>query len=125
MAAPEEPAASVVIFCDYGHGGRTDWQEMKEVLRALARQDFPEPVEYILVESSDRRPSIPSDLADFLPSLRVLVVLDESVDVEKVTGEAAGELKSAIRKSLRKHGITLFPYIFLAKESELADTDEE
>ena len=59
------------------------------------------------------------------PSLRVLVVLDESVDVEKVTGEAAGELKSAIRKSLRKHGITLFPYIFLAKESELADTDEE
>lgn len=59
------------------------------------------------------------------PSLRVLVVLDESVDAEKVSGEAAGELKGAIHESLRKHGITLFPYIFLAKPSELADTDEE
>ena len=73
MPAPEEPAASVVIFCDYGHGGLTDWQEMKEVLRALARQDFPEPVEYILVESDDRRSRIPSDLTDLLPSLQVLV----------------------------------------------------
>jgi hypothetical protein len=58
------------------------------------------------------------------PSLRVLVVLDESVDVEKVIG-AAIDLKTAIRESLIKHGVTLFPYIFLAKPSELADTDEE
>ncbi len=59
------------------------------------------------------------------PSLRVLVVLDESVDEEKVSGEDAGKLKSTIRESLRKHGITLFPYIFLAKQSELDDNDEE
>jgi hypothetical protein len=58
-------------------------------------------------------------------SLRVLVVLDESVDVENVTGEAVSDLKFAIRESLRKHGITVFPYIFLAKPSELAETDEE
>jgi hypothetical protein len=59
------------------------------------------------------------------PSLRVLVVLDESLDVEKVSGAAVGKLKSAIRDSLRKHGVTVFPYIFLAKPSELAETDEE
>ncbi len=59
------------------------------------------------------------------PSLRVLVVLDESVDVERVTGEAVGDLKMAISDSLIKHGVTLFPYIFLAKPSELAETDED
>lgn len=59
------------------------------------------------------------------PSLRVLVVLEESVDVENVTGKAVGELKSAIRDSLRKHGVSLFAYIFLAKPSELAETDED
>lgn len=58
-------------------------------------------------------------------SLRVWVVLDESVEVEKISGEAVGNLKSAIRKSLREHGIAVFPYIFLAKQSELEDTDEE
>lgn len=59
------------------------------------------------------------------PSLRVLAVLDESVDVEKVSGEAVGDFDAAIHDSLRKHGITLFPYIFFAKPSELADTDGE
>ena len=59
------------------------------------------------------------------PALRVLVVLDESVDVEKLTGEAIGNLKFAIRQSLRKNGINEFPYIFLAKPSELADIEEE
>jgi len=58
-------------------------------------------------------------------ALRVLVVLNESVDVEKLTGEAIGNLKFAIRQSLRKNGINEFPYIFLAKPSELADIEEE
>jgi hypothetical protein len=59
------------------------------------------------------------------PSLRVWVILDESTDVEKVSGQSIGEFKSAIQQRLREHGNTLFPYIFLAKESELADTDQE
>lgn len=59
------------------------------------------------------------------PAIRVLAVLDESVDVEKVSGAAAGDFKDAIHDSLRKHGITLFPYVFFAKPSELAETDEE
>src|SRR5262245_20585887 len=61
------------------------------------------------------------------PALRVQVVLDESVDPEHVSGEDVGELKFAIREALRKHGVTLFPYIFLATQSELdqpADAEE-
>ena len=58
-------------------------------------------------------------------SLRVLVVLDESTDIDQVSGEEVGELKSAIRRSLREHGITMFPYIFLAKPSELDEPDDE
>lgn len=59
------------------------------------------------------------------PSLRVWVILDESVDVDNVTGEVVGRLKSAIRESLRKNGVTMFPYIFLMKPSERFDTPEE
>lgn len=59
------------------------------------------------------------------PSLRVLVVLDESVDVENLAGRDVGDFKSAIRERLRKHGITVFPCIFFAKPSELANADEE
>jgi hypothetical protein len=68
-----DPVASVVIYSDYGLGGRTDWREMKQVLAAVARQDFLEPVELILVESADRRDGIPSDLTGILPSLKVVV----------------------------------------------------
>jgi len=58
------------------------------------------------------------------PSLRVLIVLDDSVDVEKITGEEIIQFKSALRESLRKQGVTVFPYIFFAKPSELAETGE-
>ena len=68
-----EPVASVVIFSDYGLGGRTDWHEMKATLAALARQDFREPAEFILVESADRRGDIPPDLDAILPALKVVV----------------------------------------------------
>lgn len=59
------------------------------------------------------------------PSLRILVVLDESTDISKISGEDVGEMKSTIRASLRNHGITVFPYIFVAKPSEIQDTDDE
>ena len=59
------------------------------------------------------------------PSLRILVVLDEATDISHVSGEDVGELKFVIRESLRNHGITVFPYIFLAKPSELQQSDEE
>lgn len=59
------------------------------------------------------------------PSLRILVVLNESTDLSQVSGNDIGDLKSAIRESLKQHGVTTFPYIFLAKPSELEQSDDE
>jgi hypothetical protein len=58
-------------------------------------------------------------------ALRVLVVLDENVDIEKISGRDVGELKFAIYDALQRKGITLFPYVFLAKQSELDEPTEE
>jgi len=58
-------------------------------------------------------------------ALRVQVIIKESTDIDQVSGADVGELKSAIRASLRRHGVTFFPYIFLAKPSELAEVDAE
>ena len=58
-------------------------------------------------------------------ALRVTVILAEEVDVENLPESAVGILKSAIREGLRNHGVTEFPYIFLAKRSELAEVDDE
>jgi hypothetical protein len=59
------------------------------------------------------------------PSLRVLVVLEEDTDVDNLGGEAVRTLKSAIQQSLQQHGFSDFPYIFLAKPSELDNSDDE
>lgn len=59
------------------------------------------------------------------PALRVTVVLDDSTDEEKISGAVVGAFKSAIRESLRAHGISLFAYIFLTKPSEIADISED
>lgn len=70
------------------------------------------------------------NVEDFVDStgeqtIRVLVVIDESTDVENISGKAVGDLKEAIRASLRKHGVTVFPYFKLAKPSEWAEIDDE
>lgn len=57
-------------------------------------------------------------------TMRILVVLNESVDIARVSGRDVGQLKEAIRESLRNHGITVFPYFKLAKRSELAELDD-
>lgn len=58
-------------------------------------------------------------------ALEVLVVLDESVDVEKISGRDVGELKYNMRQLLRQHGVTIFPYISFAKQSELDEPVED
>jgi hypothetical protein len=58
-------------------------------------------------------------------ALRVLVVLDEKVRVEKITGREVIDLKMAIRDWIREQGVKLWPYIFLAKQSELDEDDED
>jgi len=84
------------------------------------------------------RPELPSSIRvlnlkaeDYVDStgeqtIRIRVVIDESTDIENISGEAVGELKAAIRASLRKHGVTVFPYFSLGKPSEWEeDHDEE
>ena len=58
-------------------------------------------------------------------TIRIHVLLDESADVDNISGEDVGELKYLIRDSLRKHGVTVLPIFKLAKPSELAASDDE
>src|SRR5258708_38096305 len=58
------------------------------------------------------------------PSLRILVVIGESVEIDKKSSRLIGDLKNRIHDSLQDHGITLFPYIFIAKQSELDSHDD-
>ena len=59
------------------------------------------------------------------PSLRLLVVFEANTDITKITGEQVGNLKRAIHESLLAHGITKFPYIFVATPEELAEPIDE
>jgi hypothetical protein len=67
-----KPVVSVVTAVDYAyHGGRTV-DNLKTTLAALAAQDFQGPLEFLLVESSDRAAEVPPHLKQVLPSLKIL-----------------------------------------------------
>jgi hypothetical protein len=58
-------------------------------------------------------------------ALRVTAILDEKVDIENFSGKDISALKSAIRDQIRGQGVELWPYVWLAKQSELDEVDEE
>jgi len=58
-------------------------------------------------------------------ALRVTVILDESVNVEKFRGEDITALKTAIHNRIRELGVELWPYMRLAKQSEIDELEEE
>jgi len=59
-------------------------------------------------------------------ALRVWVVIDENTtDEELLNGPAAVQLRTAIHDSLRKKGITLFPFVRVVKPSERFLEEEE
>ncbi|HKI19266.1 MAG TPA: hypothetical protein VKA15_15375 [Isosphaeraceae bacterium] len=58
-------------------------------------------------------------------ALRVWVILDESVKVEKLRGEDLNAWNSAVRQRIRDQGVTLWPYIGFVKQSELDEKDDE
>ena len=62
---------------------------------------------------------------DGMPSLKVQVIIDDDTEVDKVTGQMVGDVESAIRQSLREHGVREFAYIWFAKPSELAEVEED
>ena len=57
-------------------------------------------------------------------SLRITAVIDEATDLDRIDGRNVGLLKAEIHRSLQQHGIELFPYIFIAKPSELAAEEQ-
>jgi hypothetical protein len=67
-----EPVASVVVLSDFASGTQQGWDDLRRTLTALARQNFEEPIEYLLIESEDLRADVPPDLRAILPSLRVV-----------------------------------------------------
>jgi hypothetical protein len=57
-------------------------------------------------------------------SLRVQILLDESTTDEEL-GEDTFRLKWAVFERLRSAGIEEYPYILVAKPSELAEAEDE
>jgi len=88
------PAASVVIVADYVPGEERGWAILRGSLRAMARQDFDEPAEFLVVEQSKYGDRIPKDLADDLPELRVVLADVESAHALKnaAARTASGEI---------------------------------
>src|SRR5580692_7676007 len=58
-------------------------------------------------------------------ALRVTVILDEKVEVEKLSGNDITDLKMAIHDRIRQQGVELWPYVRFAKQSELDEDDED
>jgi|CXWL01.1.fsa_nt_gi hypothetical protein len=66
------PAVSVIVVSDYAGGDVKAWDDLRSSLGALARQDIDEPIESLLVESSEHADQIPDDLTAIVPSLKVV-----------------------------------------------------
>jgi len=58
-------------------------------------------------------------------ALRVTVILDEGVEVEKLRAEDISALKRTIRDRVREQGMDLWPYIWFAKQSEIDELEQE
>jgi hypothetical protein len=58
-------------------------------------------------------------------ALRVTIVIDEDVDVEKVSGQDLSDLVDAIRSRIRELDVERWAYIGFAKPSELEEDEDE
>jgi cellulose synthase/poly-beta-1,6-N-acetylglucosamine synthase-like glycosyltransferase len=67
-----QPVITVVVSTDYASGTAAGWNDLRSTLAGLARQDFQEPAEFLLVETTDLASQIPPDLCGILPSLRIV-----------------------------------------------------
>jgi hypothetical protein len=69
---PIKPMVSVILVSDYAAGDDKGWDDLRHVLVALARQDYSGVFECVLSEHDQLAATIPTDLTDLLPSLRVV-----------------------------------------------------
>jgi glycosyltransferase involved in cell wall biosynthesis len=89
MSSSERPVASIVTVIDYKAGGNQAWNDLRLTLEGLARQDYREPVELLLVEADDGN-QVPADLQRILPELRIVRAAGTtSYDLKNRGAEAA------------------------------------
>jgi hypothetical protein len=87
---PAVPCISVIVVSDYAAGGEGEWTDLRKCLAALAAQDLPDQVEFILCESEELRGRLPDDLGAILPSLKILFVpADSAYALRNAAVEAA------------------------------------
>lgn len=85
-----KPSVTVVIISDYASGLEAGWNDLRTTLKALAQQDFEEPANFVLVESTELAQQIPPDFAAILPTLRLIAVPQwNSCDLKNTAVEAA------------------------------------
>jgi glycosyltransferase involved in cell wall biosynthesis len=89
MSSSDRPVASIVTVIDYKAGGNEAWADLRLTLEGLARQEYREPVEFLLVEADDGS-QVPDDLQKILPGLRVVHAPGKtSYDLKNRGAEAA------------------------------------
>jgi hypothetical protein len=89
MTATDRPIASIVIVIDHKAGGGEAWELLRLTVGGLARQDYREPLEFLLIEADDGR-QVPDDLQRILPGLRVVRAAGTtSYDLKNAGAEAA------------------------------------
>lgn len=64
------PTVSVIVVGDVGSGSDRGWQEVRQTLAALARQDLAEPYEVLVGENESVLASMPADLRALAPRVR-------------------------------------------------------
>ncbi len=89
MSALEKPVVTVVVTSDYASGKLAGWNDLRSNLAGLAAQDYKEPAEFLLVETAEIAPTIPPDVLQILPQLRVVVTQATSASELKNAGARA------------------------------------
>lgn len=74
QSAADRPVATIVTVSDYKAWDAESWDALRLTLQGLARQDYREPVEFLLVEAVASSQAIPSDILEILPGLKVVRV---------------------------------------------------
>jgi len=122
----------VIVASDYGGGATSDWDYLRNCLRALATQEFDGGVDLVLIDSSPPGDEMPADLQTIVPAMRIvrdpsrkgshlanLAVRASSADVIVLLDAdcvpAAGWLRAAVEAIRRQpraavvSGLTAYP----------------
>jgi hypothetical protein len=93
MNTDQNAGLSIIVVSDYAAGWNKSWEDLRRALRAWANQEGKPAEGFLLVESSQFKSEIPSDVADLIPGMKILYLEAESsyevknLAVEKAAGE--------------------------------------